>query len=181
MTIQFASDHIIRDEKTLRSLFPPTHDLAIKKVQNSLDRHARDFINRSPFLCIGTQNQEGKADVSPRGDQPGFVKILDSHTLAIPDRPGNNRLDTQTNILGNPNVGLLFLIPGFDDTLRINGKAGLVTEPGLLASMVVNGKTPKSRSRCRLGRSFCIVQRHSAGHAFGIRKRFRIETPCLPW
>jgi uncharacterized protein len=143
MTSHFASHHIIKDENALRGLFAATHDLAIKKLQTSLDRHACDFISRSPFLCIGTQNAEGKADVSPRGDPPGFVKIIDAKTLAIPDRPGNNRLDTQSNILAYPNVGLLFLIPGFDDTLRINGEALLVTDPDLLASMIIDGKTPK--------------------------------------
>ena len=141
--VQFDPVHVIRDEQKLRSLFAPTHDLAISKLQTSIDRHARDFIGRSPFLCIGTQNSEGKADVSPRGDPPGFVKILDANTLAIPDRPGNNRLDTQTNILANPCVGLLFLIPGFDDTLRINGDAELVTDPDLLASMAVAARLPK--------------------------------------
>ena len=133
----------ITDEKSLRNLFAATHDLAIQKMQNTLDKHAQAFIARSPFLCIGTQNLDGKADVSPRGDPVGFVKILDQHTLAIPDRPGNNRLDTQTNILANPSVGLLFIIPGFDDTLRVNGQATLVTDPELLASMSVNDRVPK--------------------------------------
>ena len=133
----------ITDEKSLRDLFAATHDLAIQKMQNTLDKHAQAFISRSPFLCIGTQNLDGKADVSPRGDPVGFVKILDRHTLAIPDRPGNNRLDTQINILANPSVGLLFIIPGFDDTLRVNGQATLVTDPELMASMIVNDRIPK--------------------------------------
>ncbi len=133
----------ITDEAPLRSLFQPTHALAIQKMQGSLDKHAQAFIARSPFLCIGTQGLDGKADVSPRGDPVGFVKILDRHTLAIPDRPGNNRLDSQVNILANPRVGLLFIIPGFDDTLRVNGRASLVTDPELLESMRVNDRTPK--------------------------------------
>ena len=109
----------------------------------SLDKHAQAFIRRSPFLCIGTQNLDGKADVSPRGDPVGFVKILDQHTLAIPDRPGNNRLDTLVNILANPSVGLLFIIPGFDDTLRVNGQASLVNDPEILESMSINDRIPK--------------------------------------
>ena len=133
----------IKDEQSLRSLFEATHALAVQKFQTSLDKHAQEFISRSPFLCIGTQNLDGKADVSPRGDPVGFVKILDEHTLAIPDRPGNNRLDTLVNILANPNVGLLFIIPGFDDTLRVNGKATLVTDPELLKSMCINDRIPK--------------------------------------
>ena len=85
---------------------------------------------------------DGKADVSPRGDPVGFVKILDQHNLAIPDRPGNNRLDSLVNILANPSVGLLFIIPGFDDTLRVNGRASLVNDPEILKSMSVNDRIP---------------------------------------
>jgi uncharacterized protein len=133
---------VITDEQALRSRFQATHTLAALKSQDSLDRHAQDFIRRSPFLCIGTQNLDGKADVSPRGDPVGFVKILDRHTLAIPDRPGNNRLDSLVNILANPSVGLLFIIPGFDDTLRVNGRASLVTDPEILESMSVKDRIP---------------------------------------
>ena len=133
----------ITDEQSLRSLFHATHTLAALKCQNSLDKHAQAFIRRSPFICIGTQNSDGRADVSPRGDPVGFVKILDQDTLAIPDRPGNNRLDTLVNILSNPSVGLLFIIPGFDDTLRVNGQATLVTDPEILDSMSVKDRIPK--------------------------------------
>jgi PPOX class probable FMN-dependent enzyme len=139
----FDSEFTIKDAPSLRNLFEATHELAKIKCQDRLDSHAQDFIRRSPFLCIGTQNLAGKADVSPRGDPVGFVKILDPLTLAIPDRPGNNRLDTLENILANPNVGLLFIIPGFDDTLRVNGQASLVTDPALLGSMSVNNRVPK--------------------------------------
>jgi PPOX class probable FMN-dependent enzyme len=136
------SDYWVRDEAALRALYPATHDLAIQKFQTSLGQHARKFIQRSPFLCIGTQDLDGRADVSPRGDPPGFVRILNPTTLAIPDRPGNNRLDSLTNILANPIVGILFIIPGFDDTLRVNGRARLTTDPDLLAQMEVNGWVP---------------------------------------
>lgn len=136
-------EFVISDEPALRSLFPAVHSLAALKSQTSLDKHAQDFIRRSPFLCIGTQNKDGNADVSPRGDPPGFVRILDQHTLAIPDRPGNNRLDTQVNILSNPSVGLLFIIPGFDDTLRVNGRASLVNDPEVLVGMSINDRLPK--------------------------------------
>lgn len=136
-------EFVITDERSLRSLFHATHALAIQKMQVSLDKHAEAFIRRSPFVCIGTQNLDGKADVSPRGDPAGFVKILDRHTLAIPDRPGNNRLDSLANILANPSVGLLFIIPGFDDTLRVNGQASLVNDPELLQDMSVNDRVPK--------------------------------------
>jgi PPOX class probable FMN-dependent enzyme len=132
----------IPDEAALRRLFPAITSLAVQKVQRRLDGHVQDFIRRAPFLCLGTQNPEGRADVSPRGDPAGFVKILDERTLAIPDRPGNNRLDSLVNILSNPSVGLLFIIPGFDDTLRVNGRARLVTDPALLEGMSVNDRMP---------------------------------------
>lgn len=135
-------EFVIGDEPSLRSRFQAVHTLAALKSQASLDKHAQDFIRRSPFLCIGTQDLHGRADVSPRGDPVGFVKILDQHTLAIPDRPGNNRLDTLVNILANPSVGLLFIIPGFDDTLRVNGQASLVTDPDLLQGMSVGDRVP---------------------------------------
>lgn len=136
------AEHIITDEAALRALYPATHRLAALKSLDALDPHAREFIRRSPFLTIGTQNREGRADVSPRGDPPGFVRVLDDRTLAIPDRPGNNRLDTLANILANPQVGLLFLVPGFDDTLRVNGTARLSTDPELLRTMAVNDRVP---------------------------------------
>ena len=135
--------YLVEDEAALRSMFQETHALAIQKSLTYLDEHSRNFIARSPFICLGTQNLDGGADVSPRGDPAGFVKILNDKTLAIPDRPGNNRLDSLVNILSNPSVGVLFLVPGFDDTLRINGTAKLTTEPGILQSMIVNDRVPK--------------------------------------
>ncbi len=137
------TEFLIENEADLRALFPPTHELAIKKEQSKIDKHARDFIARAPFVCLGTHNDKGLSDVSPRGDAPGFVQILDEATIAIPDRPGNNRLDTLSNITHNPNIGLMFIIPGFDDTLRINGEAQLTTDPELLATMAVKGQAPK--------------------------------------
>ena len=135
-------DFVVRSESDLRSLFSATHDVAVKKCLKFIDEHARAFIERSPFVCIGTQSNHGSADVSPRGDPCGFVTVLDETTLLIPDRPGNNRLDTLSNILTNPKVGLLFLIPGFDETMRVNGTAALTRDPRLLAAMAVNGRIP---------------------------------------
>lgn len=133
---------LVETEEALRALYPATHDLARQKCLSRLDRHAQDFIARSPFLCIGTQTGDGRADVSPRGDPAGFVKVLDERTLLIPDRPGNNRLDTLSNIIAAPAVGLLFMVPGFDDTLRVNGTARISRDPELLARMAVNGRLP---------------------------------------
>ena len=132
-----------RDEADLRETMGETMEISTKKCIPSLDKHCKAFIERSPFLCIGTSGESGRADVSPRGDPPGFVQILDDNTLFIPDRPGNNRLDTMTNIIENPNVGLLFLVPGFDDTLRVNGKATIIRDNKLAEAAVVNGKEPK--------------------------------------
>ncbi|AYM60182.1 pyridoxamine 5'-phosphate oxidase family protein [Agrobacterium fabrum] len=152
--LELNPDFTIADEQSLRGLFEPTHALAIQKCQDRLGEHAQEFIRRSPFLCIGTQNLEGKADVSPRGDPAGFVKVLDARTLAIPDRPGNNRLDTLSNILANPNVGLLFIVPGFDDTLRVNGRATLSTDPQVLKLMSVADRVPKLAIVVRVGEVF---------------------------
>ncbi|WP_299841649.1 pyridoxamine 5'-phosphate oxidase family protein [uncultured Jannaschia sp.] len=136
------SEFLISDEEDLRRLFPATNEIAVRKCLNYVDKHARSFIERSPFMCIGTQSGNGRADVSPRGDPCGFVKILDDRTLLIPDRPGNNRLDTLSNITTNPNVGLLFMVPGFDDTMRVNGHAQLTRDPDILSLMAVNDRIP---------------------------------------
>jgi uncharacterized protein len=134
---------VVADDTALRQLYDATHALALQKERSTLSGNALAFIRRSPFLCIGTQGPEGRADVSPRGDAPGFVSVLDDRTLAIPDRPGNNRLDTLANIVANPSVGLLFLIPGYDETLRVNGRATLTIQPDLLDSMAVSERQPR--------------------------------------
>lgn len=132
----------INNEDELREHFGDPMELALLKELGKLDKHCKEFISRSPFLCIGTSSSSGSADVSPRGDPPGFVQVLDDNTIFIPDRPGNNRLDTLKNITENPNVGILFMIPGFEDTLRINGKANLIKDQEILERCVVNRKAP---------------------------------------
>jgi len=134
---------LVKSEEDLRAGFSATHEIAVQKCLDHIDIHAADFIKRSPFLCIGTQSANGLADVSPRGDPRGFVKILDEKTLLIPDRPGNNRLDTLSNIVTTPQVGLLFLIPGYDETIRVNGDAVLTRDPALLEMMVVHDRAPQ--------------------------------------
>ncbi|MFL0695103.1 MAG: pyridoxamine 5'-phosphate oxidase family protein [Agrobacterium tumefaciens] len=141
--IELKSEFMVEDLAVLRLIYEPVHALAVTKQRSTLGPNAEAFIQRSPFLCIGTQGLEGRADVSPRGDAPGFVQILDAGTLAIPDRPGNNRLDTLENIMANPSVGLLFMIPGYDETLRVNGRARLSTQPNLLEAMAVDGRRPR--------------------------------------
>ena len=134
----------ITTDSELRQLYKQPVERVIKKVLRRLDKHCRRYIELSPYLTMATMGDDGLADVSPRGDQPGFVKIIDDVTLAIPDRPGNNRLDTMTNILMNPGVGLLFMIPGVDEILRINGTAEIRDDEDLLAAFEVNGRLPVS-------------------------------------
>jgi len=134
---------MIGNENELRAKFGEVSHLAAAKSRPALDKYSRQFISLSPFLVISTADANGRADLSPRGDPPGFVKVIDDHAILIPDRPGNNRLDTMANIMANPNVGLLFFVPGFEDTLRLNGQARITDDAALLAGCEVNGKTPK--------------------------------------
>ena len=136
-------EQVFDSEDQLRDYIGKPMDLAVAKAIDHLDKHCRAFIARSPFLCIGTASSDGRGDVSPRGDGPGFVQVLDDNTLFIPDRPGNNRMDTMTNIIANGNVGLLFLVPGFEDCLRVNGRATIVRNDDLLEEATVRGRTPK--------------------------------------
>lgn len=133
----------IRDEAELRAAIGSPNDLVLAKIADRLNDLMRPFVERSPFLCIATASPEGGMDVSPRGDPAGFVRILDERTLLIPDRPGNRIADTLTNLLADPRIALLFLIPGVGDTFRVNGRAVLVDDPDLLAPSAVEGKTPR--------------------------------------
>lgn len=135
-------NHIIETVEELRELFGYPSELAEKKVISFLDHHCQDFISKSPFLVISTSDGKGNCDVSPRGDVPGFVYIKNEQQLVIPERRGNKRFDTLKNIIANPNVGLLFLIPGMGETLRVNGKARLTTDEMVLNQMVVQNSLP---------------------------------------
>lgn len=125
-----------------RSFIGEPSQRAANKVIPFIDEHCRDFISKSPFLSLATSNSEGQCDVSPRGDAPGFVTVLDEQHLFIPERPGNRRMDSVQNIITNPNIGLLFFIPGLGETLRINGKAYICRDPELLEKSIVNGRAP---------------------------------------
>jgi PPOX class probable FMN-dependent enzyme len=131
-----------RDE--LRAIYKPASERALRKELRRLDGHFTSFIARSPFVLIGSSDGQGHADVTPKGDRPGFVAVLDETTIAIPDRPGNNRLDTHENIIDEPSIGLLFLIPGMNETLRINGKAFITDDEALRQRLAVEGKLPQS-------------------------------------
>ncbi|WP_377888088.1 MSMEG_1061 family FMN-dependent PPOX-type flavoprotein [Alkalihalobacillus sp. R86527] len=131
----------VQTVEELQSLGGKPGKLAANKVIPFLDENCELFISHSPFLTIATSAQDG-SDVSPRGDQPGFVKVIDQRHLLIPERPGNKRMDSLKNILENPYVGLLFIVPGRDETLRINGKACIVKDQSLLEGCEAFGKVP---------------------------------------
>jgi PPOX class probable FMN-dependent enzyme len=133
----------IDSEPRLRGLYQEPMELALLKQLDRLDEHCRNFLAHSPFAVIASTRPGRGTDVSPRGDAPGFARVLDANTIAIPDRPGNNRLDTMSNIVADAEVGLLFFIPGIDETLRINGTARLSRDPELLAAGAVNGREPR--------------------------------------
>ena len=134
--------NMITDADTLRAHFGPVSPLAEKKQLDRLDPHCRAFIALSPFLVLATADGNGGVDASPRGDAPGFVKVIDDFTLLLPDRPGNRRVDSFRNIVANPGIGLLFFVPGIDETVRINGIAKIITDATLLADVPAMGKTP---------------------------------------
>ena len=133
----------IDTEAALRELLGEPSPLVCAKVRDRLDPLTRQFIERAPFVCLATADAAGNCDVSPRGGAPGFVQILDEQTLLVPDRPGNRLADSLRNIIQNPYVGLLFVIPGVSDTFRVNGRATLTTDAGLLAPCAIEGKAPR--------------------------------------
>lgn len=126
--------------QSLREHYGEPSATARRKQLDRLDHHCRKLIAASPFVVIGTSNARGEQDVSPRGDPPGFVRVLDDKHLLIPDRPGNRRLDSLSNLLENPGIGLLFMIPGMNETLRVNGRGRIVTDPEVLADLAIQGK-----------------------------------------
>ena len=132
----------ITDATTLRAHFGPVSALAENKQLDYLDRHCQAFIAISPFLVLATTDGQGGVDASPRGDAPGFVKIIDQHTLLLPDRPGNRRVDSLRNIVAHPGVGLLFFVPGIEETVRINGNGRVITDADLLAQVPAENKIP---------------------------------------
>jgi PPOX class probable FMN-dependent enzyme len=134
----------IENVEHLRESYGAPSERSLKKQLNRLDKHCRDFIARSPFLVIASADPSGRCDASPKGDAPGFVQVIDDTTLLIPDRLGNNRIDTLANLLARPGIGLIFFVPGINETLRVNGRACITTDPALLEPLAVNGKVPRS-------------------------------------
>lgn len=143
----------IRDPGAVRALYGEPSDLVSRKVLDRLDRHCQAFIRLSPFLVMASRGKDG-ADATPRGDAPGFVAIADERTLLVPDRRGNNRIDTLTNVADDPEIGLLFFVPGVNETLRVNGRGTIVADPAVLEPMAVQGKAPTSALRIAVMEAF---------------------------
>lgn len=138
----------------LRALYPAAKGLAVDKQLSRLDRHCRRFIALSPFLVLATKGQDGLVDISPRGGDPGFIHVEDDETLLLPDWPGNNRLDNLENILADPAISLIFLIPGVDETLRVHGAAEIRTDEALVNLFAIGAKLPKSILRIRVKEAY---------------------------
>jgi len=168
----------------LRELIPPPSELVSEKEIDHIDHHCRSFIERSPFVIVASSDGAGSIDLSPKGDPPGFVRVLDERTLAVPERPGNRRADTYNNVLRHPHVGLIFLIPGTRNTLRVRGRATLVRDGQLRESMAIDGRTPVLAMVVDVTAAFfhcakCIIRSElwgaaEAGEAMG--ERFLAET-----
>lgn len=137
-----ADEHAITTVEQLRELYPPPKERSVQKELDHLDRHCREFIALSPFVLVASANGGGACDVSPKGGPPGFVRVLDHHRLVIPDATGNRRLDGLQNMIENPHVGLVFLMPGMGETLRVNGTVELTRDPELLEGLETGGKPP---------------------------------------
>src|SRR5439155_6227183 len=143
MSAHRLTQHVVSDEASLRALIGEPAEIIRAKVARRLNHLTRQFIERSPFLCLSTSAVDGSCDVSPRGDPAGFVRILDERTLLLPERPGNKLADTLRNLLEDDRIALLFLIPGVNDTFRVNGRARIVDDPELLAASEIDGKAPR--------------------------------------
>ncbi len=149
-----ATTRAITDEAQLREIIGEPTALVVTKISDRLNDLTRQFIERSPFVCVATASPDGGLDVSPRGDPAGFVRILDERTLLLPDRPGNRIADTLTNLLADPRIALLFLIPGVGDTFRVNGTAEIIDDPDLLADSEVGGKVPRLGLLVSIGEAY---------------------------
>jgi len=134
---------LLQTEAQLRALIGEPAPLTCAKITDRLNAATRVFVERAPLVCLATSDAEGRCDLSPRGDPAGFVRILDERTLLMPERPGNRIADSLRNILANPRVGLIFIVPGATDTFRVNGRAVITTDAALLAPSAVEGKAPK--------------------------------------
>ena len=144
----------INSLEQLRAHYPPAQGRSLSKQLDHLDPHCIAFIGLSPFVVLATGGTGGQLDASPRGGAPGFVHVLDAHTLLLPDAKGNNRLDSFSNIAETGRAGLLFMIPGVDETLRVNGEASLSDDPALLAHFATERNPPRLVMRLRVAEAY---------------------------
>jgi len=145
---------VVQTAAGIRDLIGEVRELSVNKIIDHIDAHCRAWIERSPFVVISTVDRNGRMDVSPKGDPPGFVKVLDEKTLAIPDRLGNQRADSFLNIIENPRIGLMFIIPRRGEVVRVSGSAQIVRDPPLLQSMAVDGRAPLLATLVRVEEAF---------------------------
>jgi PPOX class probable FMN-dependent enzyme len=143
MDLQSRFREVVKTEEDFRAVMGSPSPLVTRKELDRLDSHAREFIGRSPFLVIGTSGASGQTDMSPKGDPPGFVHVLDEKTLAIPDRLGNRRADTFLNLIVNDQIGLIFFVPGKQETLRVSGRAVIVRDASIRERMAVGDRLPE--------------------------------------
>jgi PPOX class probable FMN-dependent enzyme len=164
----------VETEARLREHLGEAAPITREKVKPALDADLRRWVEASPYVCVATVDREGRCDVSPRGDDPGFVRILDDHTLVLPERPGNRLADTLTNLLETPAIGLLFLVPGCPETLRVNGTAEIHDgPPELLESMAARGRVPKL--------AIVVHVTDAYMHCGRAASRSRIWDPTMEW
>lgn len=169
--------HYVTSMDDLRELYPEPSEMVVRKEMDHLDKNCRAFIAASPFVLLATSGSEG-VDCSPRGDGAGFVRVADEGTLMVPDRAGNNRLDSLRNIVENPRIGLLFLIPGITHTLRVNGTARLSVAPDLLESFAVKGKAPRSVAVVSVEKAFVQCSRALLRAGLWNPENLAKKTPC---
>jgi PPOX class probable FMN-dependent enzyme len=173
------TSELIHSEAQLRALIGEPAPTTCAKITQRLNQQTRQFIERAPLVCLATSDSQGRCDLSPRGDPAGFVRILDEQCLLIPERPGNRLADSLRNLLANPQIGLLFIVPGVTDTFRVNGQATLTTDAALLAPCAVEGKVP------RLGILVDIEEAYTQCSKAFIRSHFwdvsrHTDPACMP-
>lgn len=165
----------------LRAHYPPAQGRSLSKQLDRLDPHCIAFIGLSPFVVLATGGAGGQLDASPRGGAPGFVHVLDAHTLLLPDAKGNNRLDSFCNIAETGRAGLLFMIPGVDETLRVNGDASLSDDPALLAYFAAERNPPRLVMRLRVAEAYLHCPRPSCVRGCGTARRKSNAASCRRW
>ena len=169
----------IRSADDLRSRYHRPSERAVRKQLDRLDPHCRRFVELSPFVLLASSGRSGQADVSPRGGEPGFVAILDDRALAIPDSPGNNRLDSLSNIVENPEIALLFLVPGVDEILRVSGTAEVLDDEALRAALTTRGRPPATVIRIAV-RDACLHCAKAVMRARLWHEDSKVERSTLP-